>query len=115
VKQVTDIIKELRIDKDLKQSEIADFLKITQQQYSRYETGRNEVPLNVLKALADYHNVSTDFLLCRTKCTQSVDKLNKTVTANYSVGSLISDVLSLGASDRKSVEEFIRFHKTKNK
>ncbi len=59
-------IRELREDNDLRQVDIAKILKMSQTGYSKYETGENDVPTSVLIALADYYNVSTDYLLGRT-------------------------------------------------
>ena len=59
-------LKEIREDKDMSQIEIAKFLKVTQPQYSRYESGVNEIPLHKLSKLADLYNTSTDYLLYRT-------------------------------------------------
>lgn len=55
-------IKDLREDKDLKQSEIAKLLQITQQQYSLYEKGNREIPLHLAIVLAKYYNVSIDYI-----------------------------------------------------
>lgn len=59
-------IKELREDKDLLQKNIAMLLGITQQQYSRIEKGINELSYDGLDKLADFYNVSVDYLLGRT-------------------------------------------------
>lgn len=59
-------IRNLREDKDLKQKEIASYLNITQQQYSLYEKGIREIPIDLLIKLADYHKVSIDYLVDRT-------------------------------------------------
>ncbi|MDO4678306.1 MAG: helix-turn-helix transcriptional regulator [Eubacteriales bacterium] len=59
-------IRELREDKDLTQTYVAHYLNVTQKTYSRYETGEHEIPLGTLCRIADFHNVSTDFLLNRT-------------------------------------------------
>jgi len=59
-------IKNLREDNDKMQKEIAKYLKITQQQYSLYERGIREIPVDLLIKLADYYNVSTDYILNRT-------------------------------------------------
>ncbi len=56
-------IKELREDHDLSQSEIARVLKTTQQQYSKIETGRSDISGEKLKLLAEYYNVSVDYIL----------------------------------------------------
>jgi transcriptional regulator with XRE-family HTH domain len=59
-------IANLRVDKDISQSEIASFLNVTQRSYSRYETGTSNIPLEILSKIADYYCVSTDYLLNRT-------------------------------------------------
>lgn len=56
-------IRELREDKDLPQKELAAFLNCTQVAYSRYELGTRDIPTDVLIKLAEYHNVSVDFML----------------------------------------------------
>lgn len=59
-------IRDLREDKDLKQSDIAQYLNCTQAAYSLYELGKRDIPTEVLCRLADFHNTSTDYLLGRT-------------------------------------------------
>lgn len=59
-------LKDLREDNDMKQVQIAEFLGIQQTVYSRYERGAQNIPLEHLLFLADYYNVSTDFILGRT-------------------------------------------------
>lgn len=56
-------LKDLREDKDMSQNEIASLLKITQQQYSLYETGIRLIPIDKLVFLANYYNTSTDYIL----------------------------------------------------
>ncbi len=59
-------LKEIREDKDLLQKDIAKVLNIKQQQYSEYEIGKRLIPINYLSDLADYYNVSIDYLLGKT-------------------------------------------------
>lgn len=59
-------IRELREDHDLTQTNIAQFLHITQRTYSHYETGSHSIPLELLCKIADYYQVSVDYLLKRT-------------------------------------------------
>lgn len=59
-------LKDLRIDNDLYQKEVASILKITRQQYSLYESGKRDIPIDLLIKLADFYNVSTDYILNRT-------------------------------------------------
>ena len=59
-------IRGIREDNDLKQEEIAKMLNCTQACYSNYENGKREIPPAVLEKLADFYNVSIDYLLGRT-------------------------------------------------
>ncbi len=59
-------IKNLREDNDLTQEELATLLKTTQQQYSKYELGIQEIPVHHLITLADYYKISIDYILNRT-------------------------------------------------
>jgi len=59
-------LKDLRIDNDLYQKEIASILKITRQQYGLYESGKRDIPIDLLIKLADFYHVSTDYILGRT-------------------------------------------------
>ena len=56
-------IRELREDHDLSQKVIASYLGTTQQVYSRYETGENEIPVRHIVSLCDYYHVSADYIL----------------------------------------------------
>ncbi|MDD3193349.1 MAG: helix-turn-helix transcriptional regulator [Oscillospiraceae bacterium] len=62
MKPYYEIIRDLREDHDLRQVQIASLLKTTQQVYSRYENGQNEIPLRHLVALAKFYNVSLDYI-----------------------------------------------------
>ena len=56
-------IRDLREDKDFTQTYIAGILGITQQTYSRYETGEITIDIFNLIKLAKFYNTSTDYLL----------------------------------------------------
>lgn len=59
-------IRDLREDKDLNQTQIAKILGMSQTGYSKYETGENDLPTSILIKLADYYDVSIDYILERT-------------------------------------------------
>lgn len=63
MKKYYEIIRELREDKDLRQSDIAKLLGTTQQVYSRYEKGINEMPLRHIITLCKFYKVSADYIL----------------------------------------------------
>lgn len=56
-------IRDLREDKDMTQKEMASILGMSQTGYSKYETGENDIPTNILIQLSDFHKVSVDYLL----------------------------------------------------
>lgn len=56
-------LRDLREDNDKSQAEIASLLGMKQQQYARYESGVQEIPLHHFITLAKYYNVSIDYLL----------------------------------------------------
>ena len=63
MKTYYDRLRELREDSDLTQSQVADKLNTTQQVYSRYEKGINQIPLHHLVTLCEFYNVSADYVL----------------------------------------------------
>lgn len=60
-------IKELRKKKGLSQLRLATDLNTTQNTISRYETGEREPGIDELIKIADYFNVSVDYLIGRTE------------------------------------------------
>lgn len=56
-------LKDLREDNDLSQEAISKILKITRPQYSLYETGKRDIPIDLLRILAKYYNTSIDYLV----------------------------------------------------
>ncbi len=59
-------IRDLREDRDLKQKQVADYLLCDQSLYSKYERGERPLPLEYADKLADFYQVSVDYLLGRT-------------------------------------------------
>ncbi|KAF6569909.1 helix-turn-helix transcriptional regulator [Paenibacillus sp. FSL M8-0228] len=59
-------IRDLREDKDLTQTQMADYLNCSQRIYSNYERGEIDIPTEILIRLANFHHTSTDYLLNRT-------------------------------------------------
>ena len=59
-------IRDLREDRDLTQQKMGEILACSQRVYSNYERGELDVPTEILIKLADFHNVSVDYILNRT-------------------------------------------------
>lgn len=58
-------IRDLREDRDLRQKDLAAMLNVSQNTYSQYETGVIELTASTLIKLADFYDVSVDYLLGR--------------------------------------------------
>ena len=56
-------MKDLRIDKDFSQTEMAELLKCAQTSYSQYERGVRDIPTEMIIELCKIHNISADYLL----------------------------------------------------
>ena len=60
-------IRNLREDNDKKQIELANYLNVKQTTYSKYELGKINIPIEIFIKLADYYDVSVDYLLGQKK------------------------------------------------
>lgn len=63
----TERLKYLRSERGLKQLDMADFLGCTVRNYQRMESGELNIPITTLIALADYFDVTADYLLGRSE------------------------------------------------
>lgn len=86
-------IKELRLEKRITQSELSNYLGLTPKMVSFYELGQRFPPQDIIIKLADYFNVSADYLLGRSEI-RNPDKLLKEYTLYY--------------ENHKDFEEYIR-------
>lgn len=56
-------LRDIREDRDVTQKTLASYLHIGQNTYSQYETGRRQLPVDILIRLAEYFGTSTDYIL----------------------------------------------------
>ena len=115
MKSTKQLLRDLREDADLKQSEVAELIGTTQQQYSKYENGESELPVRVLLILADRYNVSTDYLLSRTELRGLSENLNKCFCDDISAGAFLSESLALDTSGRRAVADYVYLQHLKQK
>lgn len=59
-------IRDLREDSDMTQTQVAKMLGMSQTGYSKYETGENDIPTDVLIKLSKFYKTSIDYLLGQT-------------------------------------------------
>lgn len=79
-------VKELRTERNLRQTELAEKVNTTQQTISRIENGENTLPADTLIALANFFGVSIDYILCLTdsrRTNEAQIDYNKTLEKNY--------------------------------
>ena len=63
MKTLSEKIRELRVEKGFSQKFVAEYLKIDRSNYSKYELGKLELSLEMLKQICLLYNVSADYLL----------------------------------------------------
>ncbi len=70
-------LKDLREDNDFSQEYIARLLQITRPQYSLYETGKRDIPVDLLRVLAQKYNTSIDYIVGDTDLFKRYPKNNQ--------------------------------------
>lgn len=115
MKSVIELFRELREDHDYSQSDVAAVLGISQQHYSKYETGEYELPLRHFITLAKYYGVSADYLIGRCSYGEKKPLEMVYVTRDYSCETLVQDILSLSERGRQSVVEYVELQKLREK
>lgn len=68
-------IKDLREDKEILQKDMAKILNTTQTNYSKYELGKINIPIETLKKLARFFNTSIDYMLGLTNETKPYPRI----------------------------------------
>jgi len=107
------LLRDLRIDRDVKQQTIAELINTTQQQYSKYEKGVSDLPLRVLPILAEFYDVSADFLIGRKGDYFNIPNLEQRVTKTKTAEDMIADVMSLDSAGREAIVDYIFLQKLK--
>lgn len=98
---------ELRKQKGKSQAEVAKFINVSQVAYSKYETGKSEPSNDILTKLADYFDVSVDYLLGRNEATIPDDYKN--------LETAFSDLRELTQNQIDEVIKFSKFIKERDK
>ena len=70
-------LKDLRDDKDLTQDELVKILDMHKTTYTNYEQGKREIPFSLVIRLAEFYNVSLDYIAGFTNEPHSLDQYKK--------------------------------------
>ncbi len=101
-------LRELREERNLLQKDIANLLNITTSAYGYYEQGKREPDTHVVNSLADFYDVSSDYLLGRTNCKSTENNISH---IQYS---LITAIDSLSPESLKDLEKYVQLLKLKD-
>ena len=101
------LLAKLRKERGILQKEVANYLNVTVATISNYEKGVHAPDLNTLILLADFFDVSTDYLLQRTDYKASIHTLNQPLSADYTVSDLLNTIVEL---DPRSIQALLDYY-----
>lgn len=109
MKELCEMIRDLRHDHDLTQKEVAAYLGISQQCYSGYERGRCGVPICVVTELAKMYRVSADYLLGLDTSYLGSMNLMSIYHNDVTMYKIIYDLQKVKKNKREAVLSYIKF------
>lgn len=109
MKDLREKIRDLREDRDLKQKVVAAHLDISQQTYSNYERGRRDIPTWAVVALANYYQVSTDYLLGTDSGYLGSTNPEDYFVEDKTMRDVMYDIQKLQGDGREELVKYIRY------
>ena len=100
------LLTELRKEKGVLQKDVAEHLNMTVSTISNYEKGVHMPDLHTLIMLADYFDVSTDYLLQRTNYKASLNTLSYKLSDDYTVSDFINTVVELDTRNMQALLDY---------
>ena len=102
-----DVLFQLRTERGIYQKELAEYLSVSIGTISNYENSVHFPDLNSLCRIAEYFNVSADYLLGLTTNSMPIDSLNVKLSDGYTVGSVLNSILELSQSSRQKMAQYL--------
>lgn len=102
------ILRELRLKRQLTQNEVAENFSISQQTYQKYESGKVEPPYDLLCDFAMFYGVSTDYLLGREETPDPMEQLAKLSSMEITEQVILEKYLELPKASREIVINFMK-------
>jgi len=107
IMELGELIAQLRMDKGLSQKEFGKLINKSGSTICNYEGDVHIPDIETLSKMADCFDVSTDYLLKRTKFKYSIKHLNNHLSNDYTLGDLLNTIIQLDTNNRKQVVEYI--------
>lgn len=101
-----ELLAQLRKEKGILQKELATYLNVTVATISNYEKGVHSPDYETLVKLADFFDVSTDYLLQRTEYRASINTLNKCLLLDFTVSDLLNAIMELDQHNMKALLDY---------
>ena len=102
---IIERLKKLRKEGKLTQKDIATFLNISQPAYQQFESGKKKMNLETMEKLADFFNVSTDYLLGKT----DFPDLDLEVDIDNAIDNSVAyDGTPITDNDREIIKDFLK-------
>lgn len=98
-------LKMLREEKNKLQSDVAQYLGITTSAYGFYENEKRDIPTEYLIKLANYFDVSIDFILGKS----DIRNIERLQIDKIQIGLSTKDYTEITDTQRKQIEEFARY------
>ena len=108
-----EIIEKLRRERKMPQKELAAILNVSVGTVSNYENSVHYPDLPMLHKLADFFDVSAEYLLGRSEYRDDTKKLNEKVSADYSLVDYVNTLMEVDEKDRESVMLYALFLKAR--
>lgn len=106
-----NILAELRQDRGMLQKDLAALLNVSVSTVSNYETGAHFPDIESLMRLADYFDISVDYLLGRTAYQGSFSSLNEKMAGILAPAELINSIQHFDKENMNSLIEYIKLLK----
>lgn len=100
-------LTDLREEKGIRQKELATLINVSPSTVSNYENDVHYPDVAILCQLADYFNVSTDYLLARTDYRHNPNTLTRRLSKTYTVAEFINTTLELSQKDVSNLVEYM--------
>lgn len=102
---IIERLKKLRKEGKLTQKDIATFLNISQPAYQQFESGKKKMNLETMEKLADFFNVSTDYLLGKT----DIPDLDLEIDIDNAIDNSVAyDGTPITDNDRMIIKDFLK-------